>query len=82
MDNTAAISSIKNAEQNLTDFAKHIAIAYHNARTEFQKGIIDPDHRRTAELFTDCLTKPLPGDEHRHKCSMSPGFSLVVSDDH
>jgi hypothetical protein len=76
MDNTATIASIQNAEQNLTDFTKHIAIAYHNARTEYQAGTIKPDYKRTSELFTDCLTKPLSAEDHRQKCSTAKGFVL------
>ena len=76
MDNAATIASIRNADQNLTDFAKHIAIAFHNARTEYEAGTIEPDYRSTSELFTDSLTKPLPADEHKHKCATAEGFVL------
>jgi len=76
LDNKAAISAIKNHERNLSEFAKHIAIAYHNTRLECSKGNIDPDHRHSDVLFTDCLTKPLGVDEHFKRCNSSPGFQL------
>ncbi len=78
IDNTATIAAIQNEEQNLTEFTKHIAIAFMNSRHEFRLGKILPMHRESAVLFTDCLTKPLASAEHKQKCSVSPGFRLIV----
>ena len=77
MDNEAARSQIRNAERNLSEFAKHIDIAYHNVRLEFEKGRIDPQHRSSKVLFADCLTKGLSGTEHVERTNASEGMTKI-----
>jgi len=80
IDNQAAIACIKNHDKSIADFAKHVDIAFHNTRTEYAKGNITPEHRKSEVLFTDVLTKPLSGSEHWTRCSATAGFSWRPND--
>ena len=74
MDNNAAIKTIQNTNENLTEYARHIAIAVHHIRHETEVENIEVKYRNTKDLSADILTKPLGKEDHVRLCNLISGL--------